>query len=72
MAGPQTFQAPGTMNLETHVENIIRRTSDVKSFRFEKPSGFEFKAGQWMYVNIMVEGTNKLHHFTISASPTEN
>lgn len=72
MTGSQTFQAPGTMNFETRVENIIRRTPDVKSFRFAKPEGFEFKAGQWMYVNIMVEGTNKLHHFTISASPTEN
>ncbi|CAJ35153.1 ferredoxin--NADP reductase [Methanocella arvoryzae] len=60
------------MNFETSVREIIQRTADVKSFRFDRPQGFEFKAGQWMYVNIRIEGTSKLHHFTISASPTEN
>lgn len=60
------------MNFETGVRKIIPRSADVKSFRFDRPEGFEFKAGQWMYVNIRIEGTSKLHHFTISASPTED
>jgi ferredoxin-NADP reductase len=57
---------------ETAVAEVIPRTKDVKSFRFPKPEGFRHKAGQWMYVNIRIEGTQKLHHFTISSSPTEN
>lgn len=57
---------------ETAFSEIIPRTKDVKSFRFAKPEGFEYRAGQWMYINIKVEGTQKLHHFTISSSPTED
>ncbi|BAI61233.1 putative oxidoreductase [Methanocella paludicola SANAE] len=57
---------------ETAVAEVIPRTKDVKSFRFPKPEGFQHKAGQWMYINIKIEGTQKLHHFTISSSPTEN
>lgn len=58
--------------IETSVQQIIQRTKDTKSFRFKKPEGFQHKAGQWMYVNIKVNGVVKLHHFTISSSPTED
>lgn len=58
--------------IETSVWKIIQRTKDTKSFRFKKPEGFQHKAGQWMYVNIKVNGVIKLHHFTISSSPTED
>jgi ferredoxin-NADP reductase len=57
---------------ETTVAEVIPRTKDVKSYRFAKPEGFQYMAGQWMYVNIKIEGTQKLHHFTISSSPTED
>jgi len=57
---------------ETSFENIIRRTGDTKSFRFKKPDGFQYRDGQWMYVNIKVNGVIKMHHFTISSSPTED
>src|SRR5271157_408637 len=57
---------------ETTVEEVIPRTEGVKSFRFKKTDGFRSLAGQWMYVNIRIEGTLKLHHFTISSSPTED
>lgn len=57
---------------ETSFWKIIQRTKDTKSFRFKKPEGFRSLAGQWMYVNIKVNGVVKLHHFTISSSPTED
>ncbi len=57
---------------ETSFSKIIQRTSDTKSFRFKKPDDFQHQAGQWMYVNIKVNGVVKLHHFTISSSPTED
>lgn len=72
MTESQGQQAMKTMNFDTSIQNVIQRTHDVKSFRFQRPPGFEFVAGQWMYVNIKVEGVSKMHHFTISASPTED
>lgn len=57
---------------ETTVAEVIPRTKDVKSFRFKKPEGFQYTAGQWMYINIKIRGTQKLHHFTLSSSPTED
>ncbi len=65
-------QAIKPIVFETKVEQVIRRTKDVKSFRFKKPEGFRSMAGQWMYVNIKIEGTQKMHHFTMSSSPTED
>ncbi|HMK46180.1 MAG TPA: FAD-dependent oxidoreductase, partial [Methanocella sp.] len=60
------------MNFETGVEDILQRSQDVKSFRFRRPKGFDYKAGQWAYVNIKIDGASKLHHFTLSSSPTED
>jgi len=57
---------------ETSFAGIIPRTRDVKSFRFKKPEGFRYMAGQWMYINIKIGGVQKLHHFTMSSSPTED
>lgn len=70
MAGQQMSDQK-VMNFETHLEEVIPRTGDVKSFRFTRPEGFDYGAGQWMYVNIKIEGVTKMHHFTISSSPTE-
>ncbi|HEY3272806.1 MAG TPA: FAD-dependent oxidoreductase [Methanocella sp.] len=72
MAAEPQMQQPGMMNVETHLEKVVPRTQDVKSFVFPRPGGFDYKAGQWMYVNIRIEGVTKMHHFTISSSPTED
>lgn len=72
MDSAQSMGAPKTMNFETRLEKVIQRTHDVKSFVFKRPEGFEYTAGQWMYVNIKIEDVTKMHHFTISSSPTED
>ena len=59
------------MEFETQVEGILRRTDDVKSFRFKRPLGFEFEPGQYIYITIPVGGEKKEKHFSISSSPTE-
>lgn len=59
------------MEFETRVAEIIRRTPDVKSFRFKRPEGFDYDPGQYMYVTIMVGNEKQTKHFTISSSPTE-
>jgi ferredoxin-NADP reductase len=67
-----TVQTIKPMMFQTKVEEVIQRTYDTKSFRFKKPPGFKHLAGQWAYFSIKIEGTQKLHHFTISSSPTED
>ncbi|MBN1455049.1 MAG: xylene monooxygenase [Methanomicrobia archaeon] len=60
------------MEFETRVEEILRRTDDVKSFRFTRPHGFDFDPGQYIYITISIGGEKKEKHFSISSSPTEN
>lgn len=56
---------------ETAVSEIIQRTSNVKSFRFPKPSSLSYKAGQFLLITIKA-GDQKLEkHFSFSSSPTE-
>ena len=50
------------------VKQIIPRTYNVKSFRFDVKNGTDFKAGQFLFITLK-EGLSK--HFTISNSPTE-
>ena len=59
------------MKFEANLIKIIERTHDVKSFRFSRPSSFEYKAGQFMFVTIQGENGELKKHFTISSSPTE-
>lgn len=58
---------------DTEFSDIIQRTPHVKSFRFPvKPSDAPFKAGQYLFVTLTVEGEPALHHFTISSSPGDD
>ncbi len=59
------------MKFETHVKEIIPRTSDVSSFRFPRPAELAYKAGQYMMVTIKSGGKELMHPFSISSSPTE-
>lgn len=59
------------MKFETSVYDIIKRTHDVKSFRFRRPQGFDYDPGQFLFVTILREGKKITKHFTISSSPTE-
>jgi ferredoxin-NADP reductase len=59
------------MEFETNVQDIIQRTYNVKSFRFPRPAGLSYKAGQYMFVTIKASGKELKRHFTISSSPSE-
>jgi ferredoxin-NADP reductase len=59
------------MKFSTALKEIFRRTEDVKSFRFDRPSDFSYDPGQWMIVTIPSENGQLTKHFTISSSPTE-
>jgi ferredoxin-NADP reductase len=59
------------MIFEASVDEIILRTHNVKSFRFSRPSSFNYEAGQFLFVTLK-EGKKELKkHFTLSSSPTE-
>lgn len=59
------------MLFETRVIEVIQRTPDVKSVRFEKPQGFSYLAGQYV-VLILGDSSNPMKKpFTLSSSPTE-
>lgn len=59
------------MKFETNMKDIIKRTHNVKSFRFTRPASLEYKAGQFMFVKIKSRDEEIRKHFTISSSPTE-
>jgi glycine betaine catabolism B len=63
--------------VETRTKFLKRKdeTFDCTSFIFEKPSSFEYIAGQYMFFTVEHENPDSRgprRHFTISSSPTEN
>jgi ferredoxin-NADP reductase len=59
------------MFFETDVIEIIQRTPDIKSIRFEKPKGFQHLAGQYVFITLGNGSEKMTKHFTLSSSPTE-
>ena len=59
------------MSFETNVLEVIQRTYNVKSFRFFRPEQFEFKPGQYISVNMLINGKEEKRFFSISSSPTQ-
>lgn len=59
------------MEFEAKVKDVIMRTHNVKSFRFLRPSSFDYEAGQFIFVTIKIGEGNARKHFTVSSSPTE-
>jgi ferredoxin-NADP reductase len=43
----------------------------VKSFRFQRPADFDYKAGQYITVTLSTNGKKTGKPFTLSSSPTE-
>ncbi|WP_209683007.1 ferredoxin--NADP reductase [Methanohalophilus levihalophilus] len=59
------------MEFEVILNDVIPRTHDVKSFRFNKPEGFDYLAGQYIMVSVSVDGTVLKKPLTISSSPLD-
>jgi ferredoxin-NADP reductase len=56
---------------QTTAIEIIRRTHDIKSFRFFAPQDAYFKPGQYFVLTIKIKGQDATKHFSFSSSPTE-
>ncbi len=51
---------------------IIKRTSDITSFRFNLPENLSYLPGQFFFVYIPTEAQGSMmHHFSFSSSPSE-
>ena len=59
------------MKFETNVKDIIPRTYNVTSFRFPRPAELDYKAGQFLFISLKVDGKELNKHFSFSSSPTE-
>ncbi len=59
------------IEFETEALDIIQRTHNVKSFRFRIKEDVDFKPGQFFFVTIKINGTDRTKHFSFSNSPTE-
>jgi ferredoxin-NADP reductase len=60
------------MKFDTHLVEKIHRAADIWSFRFKKPAGYDYTAGQWGAIDMQRDETLLSHHFTHSSSPTES
>ena len=59
------------MKFETNILQIIPRTADITSFRFQRPPELNYKAGQFFFVALKQGGKELNKHFSFSSSPTE-
>jgi ferredoxin-NADP reductase len=57
---------------EIEVEKLVQRTESALSIRFSKPNGFDYLAGQYMFITVGVGDAEVTKHLTISSRPTEN
>jgi ferredoxin-NADP reductase len=59
------------LKYETTIQAIIQRTSDTASYRFPRPTGLDYKPGQFFFVNLKQGDKELSKHFSFSSSPTE-
>ena len=67
-----TRSTVAAMKFETRVADIIPRTYNVKSFRFERPTSLNFKPGQYMLLTLRIGEQETRKPFSLSSSPTES
>ena len=48
---------------------VFDETADIKTFRIQRPEGFDFVAGQFLTVRVQVEGNAVQRAYSISSAP---
>ena len=57
---------------DTEFSEIVRKTPDIKSFRFPiQVQDAPFEPGQFFFLTIKYRGVDLVHHFSFSSSPTD-
>lgn len=59
------------VEFETEILEVIKRTYNVKSFRFRRKEEVDFKPGQFFFVTIRIGNKERTKHFSFSNSPSE-
>lgn len=60
------------IEFDTQLLEVVKRTSDVRSYRFTRPEDFSFLAGQFFFVTLDPgSDREQTKHFSFSNSPTE-
>ncbi len=60
------------IRFETEVTQLVWRTDEAKSIRFEKPAGFDYLPGQWISLTLGQGDKQKTKPLSLSSSPTED
>jgi ferredoxin-NADP reductase len=60
------------ISFTSHLLEKIPRSSDTTSYRFSRPTGYTFMAGQWYTITIPSPEGPLDHHFSHADSPTES
>lgn len=60
------------LKFSTQLIEIIPRTEDVSSFRFNKPPNLTYLPGQYLLVFLKSNGKEIMHPFSFSSNPTED
>jgi ferredoxin-NADP reductase len=55
--------------LQVPVMAVFDETPDIRTFRFARPDGFEFKAGQFLTVRVRSDDRDHVRCYSISSSP---
>jgi ferredoxin-NADP reductase len=53
----------------TSVVAVMDEASDIRTFRFARPAGFEFVAGQFLPVRLRIDGRDQVRCYSISSAP---
>ena len=55
--------------VSTTVLAVLDETHEIKTFRFARPEGFEFAAGQFVAVRLLIDGKPHVRCYSISSAP---
>lgn len=66
-AAPPARKAPGPM--PTPVLAVFDETPEIRTFRLARPEGFTFQPGQFLTVQVQLDGRSVARCYSISSSP---
>jgi ferredoxin-NADP reductase len=55
--------------VETSVMAVMEEGKDIRTFRFARPAGFEFVAGQFLPIRLSIAGRDHVRCYSLSSSP---
>jgi ferredoxin-NADP reductase len=68
-AKPAAVSAKPKGFVQIPVLAVVDETPDVRTFRFGRPEGFDFLAGQFLPVRVRIDGQDHIRCYSISSAP---